>query len=124
AISKFNEDHLVTTFPELDGRVVLIHNGLDLARFRYAEPEPVTGPLKVAAVGRLVEKKGFTHLVEAARVITARQTDGPTADAPAVEVRIAGDGELRAELAAQVTAAGLDDVVQLVGPRSQDEVRE
>ena len=124
AISRFNENHLVTTFPDLAGRVVLIHNGLDLARFRYAEPQPVTGPLKVAAVGRLVEKKGFTHLVEAARVITARQTDGPTADAPAVEVRIAGDGELRAELAAQVTAAGLDDVVQLVGPRSQDEVRE
>ncbi|MFW5469282.1 glycosyltransferase [Knoellia sp. CPCC 206435] len=119
AISDFNATHLVRRFPDVADRVVLIRNGLDLTRFPYADPAPLAGPLKVAAVGRLVEKKGFTHLVEAVRVLVARPGRQRR-----VEVRIAGDGELRDELAAQVVAAGLTGTVELLGPRSQDEVRD
>ncbi|WP_353950969.1 glycosyltransferase [Knoellia sp. S7-12] len=119
AISEYNEDHLARRFPDIADRVVLIRNGLDLTRFPYADPAPLEGPLKVAAVGRLVEKKGFTHLIEAVRVLAER-----TSTQPRVEVRVAGDGELRAELGAQVIAAGLTGTVELLGPRSQDEVRD
>ena len=117
AISRYNEKFLQERYPEVAQRTVLIRNGLDLAKFGYTEPAPVNGPLRVVAVGRLVEKKGFTHLIEAARQLTTRS------DVPQVEIRIAGDGELRAELDRQVVSAGLAGIVTLVGPRSQDEVR-
>jgi glycosyltransferase involved in cell wall biosynthesis len=60
----------------------------------------------VMAVGRLVEKKGFTHLVEA-----AARTGG-------VRVVIAGEGDLRASLEAQVRATGAP--VTLVGALPRD----
>lgn len=114
AISEYNLRHLVTTFPEVAGHTVLVRNGLDLDRFRYADPAPVRGALRVAAVGRLVEKKGFGLLVEAARQAVA--------DGVPVQVRIAGDGELSGAVQAQIEATGLGGVVHLLGPRSQAEV--
>lgn len=117
AISEFNQRFLLERYPALAERIVLIRNGLDLARFTYADPSPVPGPLRVAAVGRLVEKKGFSHLIEAVRRIGG---DG----GPQVQVRIAGDGELRVDLAAQIEAAGLTEAVELLGPRHQEEIRD
>ena len=119
AISEFNRSFLVGRYPNLADKVVLIRNGLDLARFQYAEPAPLSGPLKVAAVGRLVEKKGFDHLIEAVRQLTDR--DG---SAPALQVRIAGDGDQATALAAQVAAACLGDTIELLGPRHQEEIRD
>lgn len=117
AISSYNEAFLQERFPEVAGHTVLIRNGLDLTAFRYVEPGPVVGPLRVAAVGRLVEKKGFTHLIEAVRVLSAQS------GSPQVEVRIAGDGDLREQLERQIVEAGLEGVVTLIGPRSQNEIR-
>jgi glycosyltransferase involved in cell wall biosynthesis len=116
AISGYNLTFLRENFPGAAGHTRLIRNGLDLERFRYADPSPVQGPLKVAAVGRLVEKKGFGRLVDAARQLHDQGVG--------LDVRIAGDGELRAELEQAVTHAGLEPVVSLLGPRSQSEVRD
>ena len=49
----------------------------------------------VLAVGRLVEKKGFAYLIEAA------------AQVPEVQLAIAGDGDLRGELEARARAVGV-----------------
>lgn len=59
------------------------------------------GRLLVLAVGRLVEKKGFRHLIEA-----AAQTKG-------IYVTIAGDGDLRDTLQRQIHATGAP--VKLLG---------
>ncbi len=114
AISAYNLDHLVTAYPEVADRVRLVRNGIDLDRFTYAEPAPVRGPLKVLGVGRLVEKKGFDLLVEAADRALRSGVD--------LEVQVAGDGELRTTLQAQVDAAGHGETIRLVGPRSQAEI--
>lgn len=114
AISEFNRQFLRRRFPELDPQ--LVRNGLELARFEYADPAPVDGSLRVAGVGRLVEKKGFDRLLAAAALARRDGLD--------LQVRIAGDGELRAALAAQIEQFGLSGTVQLVGPRSQSEVRD
>ena len=63
----------------------------------------------IGAVGRLVPIKNIPLLLEAAAV--ARQQD------PNIHVVIVGDGELRMELEAQVSALGLDDSVTFAGWR-------
>jgi glycosyltransferase involved in cell wall biosynthesis len=73
--------------------------GVDAAAFRRDRPLP--GGRTVLAVGRLVEKKGFGVLVDAA------------AQVGDVSVRILGDGPLRAELERQIAATGAP--VKLLG---------
>lgn len=67
----------------------------------------------VFTAGRLVRKKGFEHLIDAAGILAA--------SFPAVNVVIAGEGDLRDELDARATTAGAGRV-RLIGFRSQDDV--
>ena len=55
----------------------------------------------VFAVGRLVKKKGFEYLIDAAAALKAQQ--------PQVRVAIAGSGDLEASLRARAHAAGVGD---------------
>jgi len=71
---------------------------VDAVRARLGAPP---GATLVVALGRLVEKKGFSYLIQAA------------ARVPGVHVALAGDGDLRAELEARVEATGAP--VRLVG---------
>lgn len=118
AISRYNLDHLRARFPEHAEKIHLVHNGLELARFPYREPVQFSGdrPLRVAAVGRMVEKKGFFDLIRAVAALTGRGV--------ALRVRIAGEGELFERVRAAVAIAGLEDVITLLGARTQQEVRE
>ncbi|MFB9731412.1 glycosyltransferase [Ornithinimicrobium kibberense] len=124
AISDFNRRFLLDIDPALADKVVLVRNGLELGRFRYRDPQEPQGPLRVLAVGRLVEKKGFGHLVEAARLLAGKGEGATGPERLPLDVRIVGDGELKADLTAQVEAAGLGETVQLLGPRSQAELVE
>lgn len=112
-VSDFNQAFLERTLPSTD-RVSRLYNGLELDRFPV-RPRPVrTGPLHVAAVGRLVAKKGFDILIRAVAELRDEGVD--------VLVELAGTGELQGDLAAQITAAGLDDRVRLAGPLPQHDV--
>lgn len=88
-------------------RVVM---GVDAWRFRRDAPYDPAGP--VVAVGRLVEKKGFSDLIEAAALM---RSDG-------ARVVIAGDGPLRGELEERIQRLGLSGRVELRGAISHDEV--
>ena len=100
--------------PEHAERVVRVVMGVDPERFVRRTPHP-TGR-RVLAVGRLVEKKGFVHLVRAAA--------DPALAGVLEGVTIAGDGPLRAELVREVEALGVGDLVEFAGERSHDQVRE
>jgi len=93
-------------------RVHEVVMGVDAERFTRRGPHPEAGP--VVAVGRLVEKKGFAHLIRAA----ARPE---LADARVV---IVGEGEVEPELEAEIERLGLADRVELAGRREHDEVRD
>jgi glycosyltransferase involved in cell wall biosynthesis len=102
-------------------RTETVPYGVDSARFAPSAQvraevrrELGTGdaPL-VFSAGRLVRKKGFEHLIDAAGALAA--------DFPTLNVVIAGDGDLRDELRARAAAAG-SGRVRLIGPRSQDDV--
>jgi glycosyltransferase involved in cell wall biosynthesis len=113
-VSRFNERFLRQLPGGADLPVHLVHNGLELARFPYSDPGPRGEVLRVAAVGRLVEKKGFPLLIDAAARLVS--------DGVRIEVRLAGGGPLHQELLGLVRSLGLEQDVALLGPRTQGEV--
>jgi glycosyltransferase involved in cell wall biosynthesis len=87
-------DFVVRAHGAPPGRVHVIRNGVDTTVFRPAQPgqerPPLDGrPARVGSLGRLVEQKGFDVLVDAVPYVHGKRD---------VEVVIAGDGELRADL--------------------------
>jgi glycosyltransferase involved in cell wall biosynthesis len=97
-------------------RAATVPYGVDVHAFAPRPPAPELrrrlgvgeDAFLVLAFGRLVEKKGFAHLVEA-----AARTGG-------VEVVIAGEGDLRAEL--EQRARALKAPVRLVGALTRDDI--
>lgn len=68
----------------------------------------------IFAVGRLVEKKGFEYLIDAAALLRAQH--------PQLRVAIAGDGDLEASLRARAQDVGAGDSVRFLGVVSHDVV--
>jgi glycosyltransferase involved in cell wall biosynthesis len=90
--------------------VQLMPHGVDLERFRPTRP-PRAQVLRILAVGRLVPKKGFPVLLEAAARLLAP-----------VHVRIVGDGADRPALERQIAELGLEDRVELAGPATHEDL--
>ena len=110
-VSDFNLQFLRENYCGAAG-VTRIYNGLDLTEFRYEAPE--NRPARVVSVGRLVEKKGFSDLIDACAILAGR--------GQRFECLIVGAGELEAELGAQIKRLGVGESVQLAGPRPQSEI--
>jgi glycosyltransferase involved in cell wall biosynthesis len=100
--------------PDAAPRMHVVVMGVDAERFRRTAPYP--GGRAVLAVGRLVEKKGFAHLVEAVGRLERQGT-------PVDRLTIVGDGPLAAGLAARVERLGLTDRVELTGALPAERVR-
>lgn len=111
-VSDFNLAHLRHVAPQAS--VHRVYNGLDLRRFPYLPPPHRSRD--IVAVGRLVEKKGFGDLVDACALLAREGRD--------VRCRIVGTGPYESELRARIAEHGLQDVVALLGARTQAEVRE
>ncbi len=94
-------------------RIHRIYHGVDLRRFRLLPPL-TQGPPLILAVGRLVEKKGLSYLVEACAVLRDR-------GAP-FRCLMVGGGPLRDQLRAQIAALGLEGTVELLSARTQEEL--
>ena len=97
-------------------RAHIVPYGVDVDRFSPLRADRTlrsrweipAGATMVLAVGRLVAKKGFGHLVEAARRV------------PDVHVVVAGEGDLRPAL--QEQARGMGNRVRFVGALDRDTV--
>lgn len=113
-VSDYNRRWLSERFPDCAHKLHRIYNGLDLTRFRFADPggrEPL-----VVAVGRLIEKKGFEYLIDACALLKAR--------GQVFRCLIVGGGELEADLRRRIAERGLDAEVSLAGPQPQSRVME
>ncbi len=96
------------------GKVHVVVMGVDGERFRRRSAYP--GHATVVGIGRLVEKKGFPYLVEAAAEL--RRQGGLE------RLVIAGDGPLRGELEEGIARQGLEESAELVEAWGAEEVRE
>jgi glycosyltransferase involved in cell wall biosynthesis len=92
----------------------VIHCGIRLEDFPYVEREPQAPPLRILAVGRAAEKKGFRHLLDALPLVSAAGVDWTG--------HLVGGGPLLDDLREQAAVLGLD-ALEIAGPRQQDEVR-
>ena len=111
-VSDFGVQFLREKYPDAGAKFHRIYNGIDLARF---PPTDFSGSTPtIMSIGRLIEKKGFADLIEACRLLKARQLE--------FRCEIIGEGPLEAVLRDQIAAAGLTTTVTLVGPQPQTEV--
>jgi glycosyltransferase involved in cell wall biosynthesis len=113
--TKANQEYL-DRFRPAATPLYAIYHGLDLALFnRSKDVEPRFPPL-ILSVGRMVEKKGFTYLVEACRILKDRGYE--------FECRIVGGADQFAETIKNlIEQLKLDHVVSLHDAVTQEELR-
>lgn len=99
--------------PAAAKRIHVMVMGVDPGAFRRSTDYP--GGRHVVAVGRLVEKKGFSHLIEAIGKLEQER--------PVERLSIVGEGPLRADLRSQIDRLGLKHRAHLLGGRVPQEVR-
>ncbi len=112
-VSDFSRNRLQEKFPDLRTPLFTVYNGIDLARFEPSNPS--NAPPHILSVGRLVEKKGFPHLISACARLAQ--------EGIAFKCRIIGDGPLRNELENLISEMQLGQHVSLEGSKSEEEIR-
>jgi glycosyltransferase involved in cell wall biosynthesis len=95
---------------------LLIPNGVDLAAFMPNEATCEAGPLRLLCVGRLIERKGQHHLIEAVKRLMDEKID--------VRLDLVGTGDARSDNEAQVDRLGLADRVRFMGYVPREKIAE
>lgn len=111
--TRANAAHLRAAVP--GATVHTIYHGVDVEAYDPSWRGLPERPL-LLAVGQLKEKKGFSYLIDACRLLVERGRK--------FTCEIVGEGPLHAQLRRRISAAGLDDVVVLRGALPHHEVRE
>lgn len=93
-------------------RTSIIASGVALGRFSFSERNWTPGrQLRLLAVGRLVEKKGFRFAIEAVARLVSKGLD--------VRLKLVGGGPLREDLQSQAAMLGIADRVEFTGAATQ-----
>ncbi len=87
--------------------VTYVPNGVDLRRFQPGAPIPNHGPLRVICVGRLIERKGQHHLIEAIKLLADEGVD--------VELQLVGTGDSLGDYTRLAQRLGVANRVRFVG---------
>jgi len=96
-------------------KVKVVHCGLERSFHEGAAIAPPAAP-RLVCVGRLCEQKGQLLLLEAARMLLAKGV--------ALEMVLAGDGEMREQIDALIARHGMQAQVRVTGWISSAQVRE
>jgi len=111
AVAEAVRQHWHGVLPQNSGKTVVIRNGIDVSRFRPTKTSRSRRPPVIGTAARLVPAKGIDDLLRALDLIAE--------DGLKPQLRIAGDGPLRAEIERRAKQLGLADRVTLLG-RVQD----
>ena len=107
---------LIERCPNSADKFTVNYNGIDPSGYPSAKPAPSEARLRIASVGRLIEFKGFHHLIAA---IDLAKEEGVF-----VELELLGDGPWRERLEKQTKDLGLDDRIRFGGTVGLDEMKE
>ncbi len=113
-VSDFSSDLLRATCPDSADKITRVYNGIAMDQFPAA-PIGDFGPLRIISVGRLIEFKGFHHLVNACARLAERGIE--------FHWTLVGEGPWRERLENQVAGLGLAPHVTFAGVRSQEAVK-
>ena len=98
-------------------KVSVVYSGIDCARFAFAERhKPVSGPVKIAMIGRLVEKKGIEYAVEALSKLIKNGKN--------LEFLLIGDGPMETAIREKCHTLGIANRVYFLGAKNQDQIIE
>jgi len=115
-ISSFGRSQLYRWIPYTEWpKVAVVHCGLE-ADFYAGAARPVQVAPRLVCVGRLCEQKGQLLLVRAVAQLAAKGV--------AIELVLAGDGEMRGEIEALIARHQLQSAVRITGWISSEQVRE
>lgn len=114
--TEYSKGLLLEKCPESAAKMARVFNGMDLTNFPEPPPLPVRDEPQIVSVGRLIEFKGFHHLIPAC----ARLRDAGRR----FRCDIIGEGPWRERLTAQIAEHQLEDRVQLHGSLPQEQVFE
>jgi glycosyltransferase involved in cell wall biosynthesis len=113
-ITEYNRSLIRRRYPSPEPTSLhVIHSALDLSDFP-ARRDPVQ-PALLLSIGRMVEMKGFTDLIEACALLRDRKV--------AFQCLIIGKGPLLRDLSRQVEQSGLSDCISIQAPVPQAEIR-
>ena len=111
-VSDYNQNYLQATYGAAANQVQRIYNGLDLSQLQYCAP--INRPPLILSVGRLVEKKGLSVLIDACAVLQQMNCE--------FQCHLVGTGPLETALKQQIQQLGLESCIEIIGPRPQCEV--
>ena len=112
-VSNYNKEYLTKTFPECSDNIFRVYNGLNIRQFKYKSP--INRIPLLLAIGRLVEKKGFTDLISACSILSKNKVE--------YECQIVGEGDLKEQLVEQINSYGLQGKIKLTGPLPQNKIK-
>ena len=111
--TRYNAEHLKQLAPHRENSIYMVNHGIEVAALR-PKPLKVQETPIVLAVGRLIPKKGFQHLLDAAALLKA--------EGMVFRVIIAGDGPERDYLMQRTKALKLERVVTFAGALPNHEI--
>jgi glycosyltransferase involved in cell wall biosynthesis len=115
-ISSFGRSQLYRYTAHRDWpKIHVVHCGLEAA-FHAVSAPALTARKQIVCVGRLCEQKGQLWLIEAARRLAAQGVD--------FHLVLAGDGELRFEIAGLIEQYNLQDKIRITGWINSAQVRD
>ena len=111
----YRED-VASVFPQLRGKIVLIHNGVDLAELgnRSCDYASIKRPPYILCVAMHNEKKGLDVLLRAFALIHDRE--------PSLKLMLVGDGPLRGQLEDLASTLGIAKKVEFLGRQGRTQV--
>jgi colanic acid/amylovoran biosynthesis glycosyltransferase len=116
-ISEYHREYIAALCPRIDlDAIKVVHCGLDTGRFRSTSRDSAGGPVRILAVGSLIEKKGHEYLIDACALLAERGLS--------FECDIVGCGPLQGMLQTRIDRHGLHDTVRLLGALEQARVLE
>ncbi|MFW6143571.1 MAG: glycosyltransferase family 4 protein [Patescibacteria group bacterium] len=113
----YNRNYLCNRVPgENHRKIHKIYHGLETDIFSGEEVNRDNQKIKIISVGRLVEKKGFSYLLQASALLKEAGYD--------FSLEIYGGGPLRENLGTEISRLDLENIVELRGRVPFEEVRD